>query len=369
MEQRTKKKFQVIGACAKTQTLSLDEEIRLTEGIPYNLDFFQNFSVRQINGQTIEDISSLALWMMVDELEYGIKVIHLVNQEPTELDDRERMQVRKALAKSPSSMIRWEEKHNKISGKKAAKKLEKVLRDLGGGWIRMNELMDRERLELLYSMLGHKILSGDEDALEYLYVRAWRESPALLRIISLLQQNLTASDIAKAEDGRYSTEFYYYWGMLNLGEQSSLIFKDTDIAQNCFNKIRSVVPQVDARLAYIGLLNSDEPANSDENVRRIDRLRQCAAGRQDFFSQIIIAKINFYHFIEEQERNDEISELPTKMWHFLELPCCLGHPVAVRFWNELLAYIGTPEAMNWRLGNIQIRENLLYDFYSVQTCK
>lgn len=133
MEQRTKKKFQVIGACAKTQTLSLDEEIRLTEGIPYNLDFFQNFSVRQINGQTIEDISSLALWMMVDELEYGIKVIHLVNQEPTELDDRERMQVRKALAKSPSSMIRWEEKHNKISGKKAAKKLEKVLRDLGGG--------------------------------------------------------------------------------------------------------------------------------------------------------------------------------------------------------------------------------------------
>ena len=231
----------------------------------------------------------------------------------------------------------------------------------------MNELMDRERLELLYSMLGHKILSGDEDALEYLYVRAWRESPALLRIISLLQQNLTAGDIAKAEDGRYSTEFYYYWGMLNLGEQSSLIFKDTDITQNCFNKIRSVVPQVDARLAYLGLLNSDESANSDVNVRRIDRRRQCA-GRQDFFSQIIIVKIIFYHFIDEQE-NAEISEIPLKVWQYLERPCYLGHPVAVRFWNELLAYIGTPEAMNWRLGNIQIRENLLYDFYSVQTCK
>lgn len=231
----------------------------------------------------------------------------------------------------------------------------------------MNELMDREQLELLYSMLGHKILSGDEDALEYLYVSAWRESPALLRIISLLQQNLTASDIAKAEDGRYSTKFYYYWGMLNLGEQSSLIFKDTDIAQNCFDKIRSVVPQVDARLAYIGLLNSDEPANSDENVRRIDRLRQYA-GRQDFFSQIIIAKIIFYHFIDEQ-KNDVISELPLKVWQYLERPCYLGHPVAIRFWNELLAYIGTPVAMNWRLGDIQIREDLLYDFYSVQTCK
>ncbi len=121
----------MIGACAKTQTLSLDEEIRLTEGVPYNLDLFQDFSGKQLNGQTIEDISSLDLWMMVNELEYGIKVIHVVNQEPTELDDRERMQVRKALAKMPPSMIRWEEKHNKISGKKAAKKLEKVLRGLG----------------------------------------------------------------------------------------------------------------------------------------------------------------------------------------------------------------------------------------------
>ena len=231
----------------------------------------------------------------------------------------------------------------------------------------MNELMDREQLELLYSMLGHKILSGDEDALEYLYVSAWRESPALLRIISLLQQNLTASDIAKAEDGRYSTKFYYYWGMLNLGEQSSLIFKDTDIAQNCFDKIRKVVPQVDARLAYLGLLNSDEPANSDENIRRIDRLRQCA-GRQDFFSQIIIAKIIFYHFIDEQ-KNDVISELPLKVWQYLERPCYLGHPVAIRFWNELLAYIGTPVAMNRRLRNVQIRADLLYDCYSAQTCK
>lgn len=121
----------MIGACVKMQTLSLDEEIRLIEGIPYNLDLFQDFSVRQLNGKTIQDISSQDLCMMVDEIENDIKAIHVVNQEPTELDDRERMQVRKALAKSPSSMIRWEEKHNKKSGKKAIKKLEKVRRDLG----------------------------------------------------------------------------------------------------------------------------------------------------------------------------------------------------------------------------------------------
>lgn len=232
----------------------------------------------------------------------------------------------------------------------------------------MNKLVDKEQTELLYSMLGYKILLGDEDALMYLYGNAWRESPVALRIISLLQENLTADDIAKAENGKYSTKFCYYWGMLNLGEQSSLIFKDTDIAKNCFNKIRNFVPQVDARLALIELLKSDEPASSDENVSRLDRLRQYA-GRQDFFSQIILAKISFYHFIDEQEKNNEILELPIKMWHYLERPYRLGHPVAVRFWNELLAYIGTPVAMNWRLGDIQIREDLLYDFYSVQTCK
>lgn len=61
--------------------------------------------------------------------------------------------------------------------------------------------------------------------------------------------------------------------------------------------------------------------------RRIDRLRQYA-GRQDFFSQIIIAKIIFYHFIDEQ-KNDVISELPLKVWQYLERPCYLGHPVAI----------------------------------------
>lgn len=232
----------------------------------------------------------------------------------------------------------------------------------------MNELMDREQLELLYSMLGHKILSGDEVTLKYLYGNAWREPPILLKTISLLQQNLTTNDIAKAEDGRYSTEFYYYWGMLNLGEQSSLIFKDTDIAKSCFNKIRSAMPQVDARLAYSGLLNSNEPADSVENVERFDRLRQCA-GRQDFFSQIILAKIIFYHFIEEQEKNVEISELPIWTWHYLERPCCLGHPVAVRFWNEIMDYIGTFEALKQKIDVSYMNEHLLYDYKPIQICK
>lgn len=120
----------MIGACAKTQTLSLDEEMRLIEGIPYNLDFFQDFSVRQLSGKTIEDISSLDLWMMIDEIENGMKVIRAVDQKSTELDDRERMLVRKALEEE-YSIAQWEVKHDKKSGKKGIKKLDKIWKDWG----------------------------------------------------------------------------------------------------------------------------------------------------------------------------------------------------------------------------------------------
>lgn len=219
----------------------------------------------------------------------------------------------------------------------------------------------KKQTEILYSVLGYKIFSGDVDALKYLYGNVWREILAILKIISLLQQNITANDILKAADEKYSTEFYYYWGMLNLGEQSRLVFRDTGIAENCFNRIKSSVPQVDARLAYIGLLNSDEPAHSEENIERIDRLRRCA-GRQDVFSQIAIARIAFYHFIDECEKDEEVSELPLKVWQYLERPCLLGHPVAIRFWNEMLTYIGTSAAMNQRLEINWANNDILYDY-------
>lgn len=220
--------------------------------------------------------------------------------------------------------------------------------------------------EIMYSMLGYKIYSGDVKALKYLYGNVWRESPPNLRIISLLQQNITAGDILKAE--KYSTEFYYYWGMLNLGEQSRLVFKDIDIAENCFNKIRSNVPCVDARLAYIGLLNSTELAHSEENVERIDKLRQCA-GRQDIFSQIAIARIVFYQFIDECEKDEEVLELPLKVWQYLERPCFLGHPVAILLWNEMLTYIGTSRVLKQRQKIIRPNVDILYDYNFMQICK
>lgn len=43
MEPKLLKNFQVIGRCAKMQTLSWDEMIKRVNGVPYRIDFYQDF--------------------------------------------------------------------------------------------------------------------------------------------------------------------------------------------------------------------------------------------------------------------------------------------------------------------------------------
>ncbi len=69
MDRRMKKKFQVIGACTKMQTLSLEEEFSLLQGIPYDLDIFSDFSAWQLKGSGIQDVSTSDLCRMLVETE------------------------------------------------------------------------------------------------------------------------------------------------------------------------------------------------------------------------------------------------------------------------------------------------------------
>lgn len=245
----------------------------------------------------------------------------------------------------------------------------------------MSDMANIDQIEKAGSMLGHKILSGDVSALRLLYGNIWREEPPLIKMISQLQESITAVEIKRDTIGKYFSEYLYYWGMTCLGEQSPLIYKDLGAAENCFKKICSTVPNADARLAYIELLKSDEPSKSERNVQHIDTLRRWA-GKQDFFSRIVLSKIVFYQFLDEYEAEsfgsspkglDEAEihnfELPLKALQLLQLPCQYGHPVAVRFWNEALDYIGTPAALKQKIDAAYMNENLLYDYYSMQICK
>lgn len=225
---------------------------------------------------------------------------------------------------------------------------------------------DISRIGNLCSYLGSKVLSGDVEAVKHLYGTAWKEHPALIKTITLLQECLTLVEIEDDVNGIYCGEFLYYWGMICLGEQSRLICRDLGTAEICFRKILDVMPKVKARLAFIELLESDEPAKSDLNAERIDVLRKWAS-MQDLFSRIVLAKIIFYDYLNNNQTND--SELPIKALRLLELSCQKGHPVAIRLWNEVLAYVGTPTSIGMQISKTQLNEDILYDFNHLQICK
>lgn len=204
------------------------------------------------------------------------------------------------------------------------------------------------------SYIGQKIILGNTTAVKQIYINLSKENPALIKLFSQLQECLTTVEIANDTE-IYNDEFLYYWGMSNLGETSNLIFKDLGTAETCFKKVRKKVPKAEARLAFIELLKSDEPAQSELNVNRIDKLRQWA-GKGDFFSMIILSKIVFFSFLEEGQ-----TEMPVKALRLLETPCRAGHPVAIRFYNEMLAFQNNMTVSDIS-NDFKVNPFILYDF-------
>lgn len=204
---------------------------------------------------------------------------------------------------------------------------------------------DISKISMMCSFIGYLILGGNVSAVKFLYGTAWREHPALIKTIDELQRHLTTAEILGDTRGIYGMEFLYHWGMVCLGELSPLIFKDLKAARVCFEKIKPSVPQAEARLAYIELLESTEPAKDHRNICCLEELRKCASKQRDLFSMIVLAKICFHSFLEEQQqRNPDapIIELPLKATRLLEYPIQQGHPVAIRFWNDMVNCLECP---------------------------
>ncbi len=188
-------------------------------------------------------------------------------------------------------------------------------------------------MDAFYSLL-HKFFGA---LLKFVYAASHFGHPAIIKIVEQLQRWLTSVEIEN--NTIYVPEFLYYWGMTCLGEQSDLIIRELGIAETCFSKIESSMPQAKARLAYIGLLKSTEPAKNESNVSHLETLRLCANHHRDMLSMIALAKIQFQFFLkEQQERNADapIAELPMRVMRLLEWPCNQGHPVAIRFWNDMV---------------------------------
>lgn len=216
----------------------------------------------------------------------------------------------------------------------------------------------------MYSFFGRSILEGNVSFLKQLYGALWKEEPVVIKVMNQLQNLLTWTEIENDSQRIFSNDFLYYWGMTCIGEQSNLILKDLPTAEICFRKIIDEVPKAEARLAYIELLKSDDPARNELNVKRIDTLRRWA-GMQDLFSNIVLAKIVFYQSLCESqaENTEEIEslELPVRMLALLDSPCQKGHPVAIRFYNTVMESIGTQKTVGMKIDECFIDRYSLYD--------
>lgn len=63
-------------------------------------------------------------------------------------------------------------------------------------------------------------------------------------------------------------------------------------------------------------------------------------------------RIVFYPFLNESQTG--VLSLPVKMLRLLDYLCQKGHPVAIRFYNEVMRYVGTPVAMGMLLDKAYI---------------
>lgn len=213
-----------------------------------------------------------------------------------------------------------------------------------------------------YSYLGFKALNGNVEALKFLYANIQEESPPLIRTVWQLQECLTAVEIENDTARIYNDEFLYYRGMICLGELSRLIQKDLGTAESCFEKIQNKVPHAVARLAYIKLLRSSEPATSENNIRWLDILRKWAACR-DLFSSIIMSKILFYQFLCESEKQaDDYMGIPNRVLNLLQLPLQKGHPAAVRLYGEMQDMVSNSIIIERQADEPYIDIKVLYDF-------
>ena len=223
-----------------------------------------------------------------------------------------------------------------------------------------------EQIGRLYSYLGFKCLQGDVEAMKFLYSNIHLEHPPVIETVNLLQYNISPIDIIEDNKGVYNNKWLYYWGMTCLRELSDLTEQRLDISEVCFEKIQKDVPKAEARLAYIKLLKSGDPTKEDENVRNI-RLLKKWAGRKDIFSMIVLARITHHSFISKKDPAEP--GLSQTAIHLLVHPCQMGHPVAIRLWNEIMESYDRENSGQFYVGmsdkfieESRINANILYDY-------
>lgn len=126
-----REKFQVIGSCRKMQTLSLEDEFRRIDGVPYVIDFYQDFSkaawgnsenkicipeiIEEIMNPKAIDVQQKSDGPSLEERQQSENFWHLVDKE-------QKMDIK--------AKKKWEKHHRKVSDKQAIKNFKRVYREV-----------------------------------------------------------------------------------------------------------------------------------------------------------------------------------------------------------------------------------------------
>lgn len=116
------------------QTLSLEDEFKRIDGVPYNIDFYHDFST-----VTLENFNNRMCISEIFEEIMDPKTIDVRLEDDTlYLKDRQQSEdfwslVDKEEKKEAKREKKWKKHHKKVSAKQAYKNLNRVYNELIGG--------------------------------------------------------------------------------------------------------------------------------------------------------------------------------------------------------------------------------------------
>ncbi|GEM_PF-6385535 len=116
------------------QTLSLEDEFKRIDGVPYIIDFYQNYTESDLEGSD----NRMGISEIIDEI-MNPKMIHVRQQnDKLCLENRQHSEefwrlVNKTEKKAAKREKKWEKHHQKVSGRQAFKNFNRIYNDMIGG--------------------------------------------------------------------------------------------------------------------------------------------------------------------------------------------------------------------------------------------
>ena len=121
-------KFPVIGQCAKTQTLSSEDELRLLDGVPYDIDFSREYSPEISYGVTPRDVpvADIIRAILSPPKVPALPASTAQNRSVIDWDA-----IDKEMKKERKREKKWKKNHKKISLQEALKNLDNLIDEWG----------------------------------------------------------------------------------------------------------------------------------------------------------------------------------------------------------------------------------------------